>query len=585
MLSLSVTIGLLTQIFTSSKAMAATQDSAVLACVRSECGTNNPVAHPFEQTPGLEQSTTQMIQAELRKPLQNYMGRVIHKSLLLDQSFKKLFSLDPSTKVSPNRAALIQSLRALNRVKFYLPALKSDGNGQYVFDPAKLKKLQAMSVAEFNATLTLEKVISASITFTDFLEASSYETVIKSFYPGMTVLEAQKTEALSILQARAALTSLVPLIPTLQTDRLILKRALTGQSLSLSEKTYLKNLIKERVVMGMLLAPEIQEAFQKVPLNLAQFLKESAKAYSESLTGQTFQTPQSLKVTFNQAVGVCYQKLAYAYAAFPTSAQLSTFQGVLKTVEDQAQKMIEEKAHMTMPNGMQLEIYLPQARENLVPDWKAYLIDATSESDQAIRNLKQVDLKNPEIVESLLVALANFHSNHLLEPALSFCAQAQPAFLNDAARPDTNVVTLSWPTIVHPETGAGIVAHELGHIASSAIDSLLANEKTCLKNKQGSDQYIEEDFADLFSTELLNRLGRRIGQLATSNMACGLLERKNGDWSSVSVKNTVSGDSHSSSFYRMLAIANSSTGLTGSCSAYLKQVSATRIEKICRWQK
>ena len=193
-----------------------------------------------------------------------------------------------------------------------------------------------------------------------------------------------------------------------------------------------------------------------------------------------------------------------------------------------------------------------------------------------------MNLEDPGIQASILLMMITDSSRELFENVSSFCHQTKPAFLDDALLRTDNSIQLSWPTIVHPEMGAPIIAHEIGHAIQNIWPGAILSENICLITKQGGLQYLSADFADLFSAEVMRRLGGVVNGLQTKNLGCGLVEPK-GDRGLLTFNNTDKTDPHSSALYRLLASAAGQKNMTQECSAYLAQTGETRFVDYCRW--
>lgn len=553
-----------------------------LSCVESLCGAQNPLSHPFEISKATEKWTNAMIKGNMQKPLQDYMGRIIHRALIADKVYKSI--LQKKIELQPEQAAFIQTFRYAKRINSYLPAIERGTYYGYSFNTAKLKEILPQATEdEINAITLLADVITLNVRIGRLMEMS-YESMMNAIQPGKSVRDGQIAEAYNILLADEKLRRLMPLDASIKSDQLVLTKALKGDTLSAAEQLVMKDSIKSRFSIEALLDDSLQKAFGKIPLNMDLAMSEAGTAYAQSETAKALATPTSVKGFLQQGVEACSTKLAYAYAALPRQAQIDTFKKMLNDVKATARGMMEERTKTSLPNAFNAEIYLPTAREVSISDWKSSLTMAKNSADLSIATLKKLDLSDPRNLQAVAMAFVISAPDKLFSEVLSFCEKVQPPFLSDSAARRTGAINLSWPTIVHPEVGISIIAHEIGHVASYNWSENLKAEKDCLTARQGGTQYLEEDFADLFSAEVFNRSKGKIADVNMAPLGCGLLSRDKNTWALGDLV-AVKGDTHSSNFYRLLSGATMTSRMTPQCGDYLKAKNVTQFDNYCQWQK
>jgi hypothetical protein len=556
-------------------------------CIISACGEKDPLAHPFESDPTLETKTRAMIESTLKKPLENYMGRVIHQELIVDGLYKKLFAAKDQITVSPEKLGLIQSFYYVNQFNKYISAATLSPQGKYIFDAHKLEALfGAGHEAEVQAFLTLNDLLEVARRLSDIF-SKPYEIALQSISPGKTLKEAQIEKAQLVGISQIVLYNQVPALAALKTKDLVVEKALTGVTLSYSEQISFLKKVKQAILQSYILDSKVQTAFAKVPFNSEKFLTEFELAYSEGPIGKAMAKPQTLKTILKEGVELCSSKLAYSYAALPTQAQIEEFKNIVAKIQTTAQSMMEEKTKASLPQPFKAEVLYPEARENLIATWTGGLQTAIANRDAMVRNYKTLDISDKSVLDALLIFAASRSADEkVFGDVFEFCDEAYAPKLNDSALYGSHMINISWPTVTHPEQGAGIVAHEFGHIVSHDLpENLLKPEKSCLQNQQGTELYVEEDFADLFASTLMKRLNYKIANVQTQNFACGLNSREGNGWKTGSVKNEEAADPHSSGLYRLLAIADSTTGLTSQCSDYLASIGDKRFSRYCTWEK
>ena len=168
---------------------------------------------------------------------------------------------------------------------------------------------------------------------------------------------------------------------------------------------------------------------------------------------------------------------------------------------------------------------------------------------------------------------------------LASCKQYGPSQLTDHAITAYGRIGVSWQTVRFPKHGIGIVAHEFGHVISSALkDKKNGNEppvsyqslKHCTTIRHGSDTEIdtsEEDFADWVSARAMHYA--RAQSVAFENVGCILAGNNAERWGTrtgLSLRyssefNKFYRDPHSPNFYRLLQVQlNSGAAMPKECS-------------------
>ncbi len=208
--------------------------------------------------------------------------------------------------------------------------------------------------------------------------------------------------------------------------------------------------------------------------------------------------------------------------------------------------------------------------------------------------LKELSLENDKDKEGvLLLVVGNYmyqdeyedesekEEENLLDNVDLFCKQNAAKSISDAAYTSFSTIIVGWRSVLYPDFGYATLGHELGHIISYNDRELnnprLKNVKTCLvENKAGIDQYVEEDFADLFEVQMLKFLN----EIPAKNHSCLLLNQEKGQYRDLKLSDEVEG-SHSTSFYRLIAIGSSMKNLSPTCQSIKDSSSEGNTWKYC----
>ncbi len=569
-------------ISTSSFAQESTPSS--VACINSLCGEANPFGHPFEGNKKLEDATKAKMDIELKKSVEKYMGRLINKALIQDNLFQQMIAQKDKLSITPKMAALLQSFRYANKLNEFWKAFDlSENSGGYVLNRDKLKGMMPnLNEDEINAIASFNQMIGFVLK-NNSLFNMPLELVLKALNPELTLIEAQKAKAIQIIMVKGLIQDISPLTKYTNPVSVFSQRASSGATLSENEKVIFKKNLQNSYIVSYVLRAEVQEKFAKLPLDISQAVTEFQKTYSESKKYKAVHNPKSIRNLLQESVSTCSSRLAYAYMALPTDKQKNNFKADFEKIRLTAQQIIEAKTNSSLTDAFKIEVLLPGSRESFLSDIKSSFQDSTASYDEGIRELKKLDLKDAAVLGSVFATSMTFPDEDLLGEALEFCDQAKSPGLNDAALSQLKMINLSWLTVLHPKLGIGIVAHELGHIASANWKNYFKSEKNCLTQKQGSEKYLEEDFADLFATEVLRRMDYKSNGTVLGNFSCAFQNRTDVGWSLGELKNTNKTDDHAASFYRLMAVASSGTQLTNQCQAYLNSQSEIRFENYCKW--
>ncbi len=559
-------------------------NEATRSCFVSTCGKDYVFKHPFELSLQTQLATQVLTDKTLKRPIELMMGRAIHQAVVSNGIYEKLSKMKLANLEGPAKGLLL-SLYYAQKLPTYVPTLVADKEGKLVFDREKLKALpEKLTEGEISAISSLKDLISFFTGQSIFTVGLSYRQLLKYLYPQKSLIESEKLEAQEILKNFQVLGQTLPGFKVFSEVDLVLTRALAGSVLSEAELSHMQGLTTSRYIYSVLFQPSVQSEFQSLPFNFDEMMQKIYLTYQVSKKATAVKNPKTIKNILQTGVSECSAYLSYAYAALPTQNQIQTFKGVLKNIEATAQLMIEEKTQTSLAGNFDFEVSVPTAQEQVMPDWVAYLNLATQETEKRIKAESALDLSDPSVQATAMIMMLGDSKSDLFESVSSFCHQSTPPFLDDAFLRTDNSIQLSWPTIVHPEVGAAIIAHEIGHAIQNKWPGTILSENICLMGKQGSSQYLTEDFADLFSGEIMRRLGGKINGLEAKNLGCGLVQPKE-DRGLLTLNNPSKNDSHSSALYRIFSASALQNNRTKECSAYLVLAKDTRFDQYCQWGK
>lgn len=408
----------------------------------------------------------------------------------------------------------------------------------------------------------------------------------------------------------AALDEVQDLVPPLQQnfgpyviqdlDLGLLKKAGSKDTLSEKEKKDFMTLLNQLYSYTGVLDKKVRAAMDQVSLPLPLFLERldwsAKKAALQSLTND----PVKIQAAQKNAIKSCRATIVKSLAAAPTGFRLRHALELTEKVKAAAR--VAARQYLTgeaLKSGLKAidSVHFAPPEDGAL---KRDMILA--ELDQRIRRSREAqkmiatttdDGKDSKSLLLTTLALAGVSKTdgHLEQNTLSACRGFKPTDFVDASFAILGEIQISWQTVDFPEIGAGVIAHEVGHIVSAAIKDLPGKDlytqaRACTSNKHDQllttprlhspdSQYDEEDWADAFAATTLKSLN--VTWPYAKNFACALVPiSDNQAFSALTLKAATALDKHSTGFYRTLQThVNLGRGLPKSCEAALGTAAAT----------
>lgn len=569
--------------FLTVSSYAQASDSSSISCIQSVCGEKQTYTHPFENDPNLANAVYAKLTNELQvqKPIKHFIGRTIHLNLVQHRAFTFLQSQTSSFNISEKSKALILSLSYIKKISQYGAAINPDGKS---FNQEALQKLLPNAPAnEIEAIMSFNSLFSARDRFKGLL--SKFDMMLPYLYPNKSIAEAQIIEAKRIQATQDKLWSYMPEMSFLTSIDPVVVKASRGEELNYLEKNHFTQAMASSATLEAVLADNIQQKFLALTLDISKILADFKKTYEGSRQFHMVKNPKTLKGLLEQNVNQCLANLTSAYAALPDNSQLQNFDIMAKTVLKTAKILRQEELYKSVmvPDDLGIKIIYPESRDKMIPSFLGVLKAVTADADEKFKRMQTFNFEDKKNLESYLILASAFNDEDIFEELQTHCDRGNVPTLDDSALSQSKIINLSWLTIQYPELGIGILAHEVGHVVRSMGSN--GGVVPCLLQKQNNNYlYGSEDFADLFSAEILNRLNYQLGSTQLGNMSCVLLayDQKTG-WQPGQLT-PYPGDNHSSGFYRLLAISAMTTGLTSQCKDHLKMINSTQFDDYCKWQ-
>ncbi|MNJ92807.1 hypothetical protein D3C87_104810 [compost metagenome] len=301
-----------------------------------------------------------------------------------------------------------------------------------------------------------------------------------------------------------------------------------------------------------------QEVFEFVGLHkfmghLGQLM--SSQSAVEGLQGDTL---KACGTSINQTLAAVpsdlrKKKLQELLASLKVASKKSAKKFFSGRSLEEANEIIEEISYSTPQSSKQIE---------------AKILDKINRKKAAtitdLRGIQKLSKSGENWYYFLSLLLQEPEAKDILTAGLTAeCSDLVPSSLVDNAVTQLKIANLSWQSVLFPTMGAGVIAHEIGHIISHEMAPSFEGREgygqvlTCNENLHGlmkaeeANLFAEEDWADSFAAETLNILKRDWPH--AGNFACSLLDvdSKTQSYKNLSLIN-LSGDSHSASLFRAL---------------------------------
>ena len=298
------------------------------------------------------------------------------------------------------------------------------------------------------------------------------------------------------------------------------------------------------------------------------FAKQKVSDYCEKAIAPAIAaSPSDLRLKKAFAFGQSVKVAAKTAAALYFSGQaLGAAQSAIDRVEFVSPVGIEKsKANMLEKFGKDLKILKQQKRifETATAgqlDWKSLFVSTFVE----------MNARSEEI---------------LFQATQDSCDGMRPAFFEDGALTAIGKIKVGWQSLLYPGWGAGIIAHELGHVVSAAATGLEGSEKydfarqcTARLHKQMLTDTVfnlsspnnEEDWSDLFAATTMKELNKTWPFV--QNFGCALLPLASDDgYGKLDLFSGRGSKGHSNDLFRAIHIqVNTDREIPNSCLGLVK---------------
>lgn len=554
------------------------QNSQHLACATDTCGSAAKLPYLSVKP---QEVDVHLYKKNLEHILQEYLdlqkdSLQFKSKVLQDFSAMQIHSLSDSNLVLINFLLFVQYDGAVssalkfanNRIQVDVESLKKE-----------LEKVSLVDVGQIRWITTTAKLIFESQFFYEnwYLSQFPLEIFVQKKYPELQILDALSAEAKTLLETQNRFIENYPLLEDGADSTLaVLKKAISKQPLSPDEK---KEFILSRLTLSIyrdiLPHGSWRSHFTKSPFIINQIIQDSLAKYQKSLKYSNDKT--KMQKDFQTVSFECSYHLLNKIAASPTLQQNNRFRNRIQNLKSESLKIINSnyKSPEVLQALDQVKLILPPTKDETVTGQIRSFLHEIKSTKKMIERIKKFNFNNQDDKETVLLMLVGSSISSTISTdenvfidVKEYCEEQSPETISDAAYTNYQVVNVGWRSVLYPEYGLGIAAHEIGHVLSTAdaaqgSQSQFTKVKACLsQNQNGSTNFVEEDFADLFAAQIIKQQPQ-----AHSNYSCLLLSQESGEFSELELTSSHPEAKHSSSFYRLIAIGSHTHKLSPSCRA------------------
>lgn len=438
------------------------------------------------------------------------------------------------------------------------------------------------------------------------LPATKFENLLnvklRAYYPGIPIREALKRYAQQQLSRLNQLKQTLPILSAFVGEDFesILTQASNGTDLGKEDSQVIEGPTLIIDMLTEITRGDLFQALLAVPIDTHLIFTPEVQ---NRILGTTKQDTGENSDAMAKITEVCKPKLAQLMQASVNDEQMKRFKPMLSEVQSAAKRVA---ARLVAPSEVETINgvidaarfdYSDSAAEELVR-FKSSLRKTSS-----YRAFLGTDAAASEAITVFLMIMGtNPNSSKGDSAAEEICGKISASTISDYALSALGQIEVSWFTLVHPDVGIGILAHELGHVTSFKLREIARRNKNsalgflssfdCVANRNpfvlnplslGVENTIwsEEDWADHFSSLVLNELqaSDSIWMKNNRNKACALVT--NFDFYFGNSIQPAAGDPHSSGFLRMLMIGNDRGKLDPVCKPFLNYADTNSRKLIC----
>ncbi len=544
-----------------------------LACAKETCGEASGLPAISARA---TQADSDLFRQHIQDSLNQYLDLQINSIALKSKALKE-FSRMTISEVSDDYLVFINFLY-FHKFGEQISSSLSLNKGKIKVDTTNLRKelhkvgLKAEDQVSW-VILLAQNMYESEIFYSNYyLSQYPLEIFVQKVYPNDDILTAIANEAKKLQVVQDKLSKAYPILQSnTVASNVVLQKAISKTPLSPDEK---KEFIENR--MTFLSFQEIlpngswRNHLLQRPINIKKMAEDLIRSASQSI--EFNMTKDQLASERNSLNFKCTFHMLNNLASSPTPDQNLKFMQLVQGLKTDAQSIIS-KSQYNSPEVIQainkVTLIMPPTKQQTAAALSRMLkneVNATAATNELIAKLHSNNQADREIVLLMLAGAYSGTEEKKEDPfddVNDFCLENSAEQISDAAYTSYQVVNVGWRSVLYPQFGYGVVAHELGHVISAADSASMRSQfsqvKSCLQKNQDSTSYLEEDIADLFATEMM-----KLKPTHQANYSCLLLQQDGGEYSHLQMSSDKDGV-HASSFYRLIAVDSQLNKLKPAC--------------------
>lgn len=381
------------------------------------------------------------------------------------------------------------------------------------------------------------KAVFAKIGEYDFAKANDRsqlqgpQAYLLAMHPDKTVMDAARAEVSHVLELQEALNKAIG-FRFIDLDHGVFALLKAGGA---ADATELKDLIQSSYSVRLVHALTLKNTAiaDALPLQADTIRANLAKSDLKARLQKRLAEAPGLQQT-------CETRIYQGLNLYPEAKDVAAFQEKVEVVREQVLKNLnsQDPAYEIVKK---ISVYMPESINDLSKSLAQSLTDRARTDKLQVEMLLKMDTSSTLMLGALLSQ--TFGENDML------CDDLVNLSVSDFASPGLTGIKASWMSVKLPTYGVSILAHEFAHHVFAHAKQF-ETAKACLTEKQGSTQFLNEDFSDVLAAKVVSQL-QNVLPKKQSNYGCFFAsEEKN---PSIKIENAEA--VHSSGLYRALQIA------------------------------
>lgn len=406
-------------------------------------------------------------------------------------------------------------------------------------NPAQEKAVKAIMLLTSSKSLPREVGFQgiAALAQTDAYKASTKfgikkgSTYVHTLYPNVSVLEATHQVAKNALETQKILNEQLG-SPLLTISEDITAKALKNEALDNEEIEALSSSAYGIALFDFFIRGKGAAILDQAKIQTSDFLK----LYDGPKVKNTFKKRMAAQDTL---IATCEKRYYQTLNLYPQDQTLTAFKEKAELVRQRAMSLLPDSD----PAKEKLKdstFTWPKTPTEMTRSWGNTLRLGVKSEAEEVKKAAAYDASTIFTMAVLYSAIPQ-DSNYL-------CGEMIDLNVSDATLASDTSIKVSWLSVRYPQIGMAILAHELGHVVDNFSNSM-SNQQLCVRDKQTSGQYGAEDFADLFSNQVMVAMAKT-DHVTTQNFGCFFAASNE----KLSLKNESTTDPHSSDLFRAIQI-------------------------------